>query len=75
MLFNSRFGYSIAVHSHYLLGDNFPGIFLNIEFPHFYGCIFETHFIEDKMQNTTVKRFVKVGYYVNFELHGTKFQN
>ena len=28
-----------------------------------------------KMQNTTVKRFVKVGYNVNFEFHETKFQN
>ena len=64
------FVYSIAVHSQYLLGDNFPGIFNN-EFPHYYECIFETCFIGDKMQNTTVKRFVKVGYNVNFEFHET----
>ena len=49
--------------------------FFIIEFPHFYGCIFETLFIGEKMQETTVKRFVKVGYNVNFEFQETKFQN
>ena len=28
----------------------------------------------DKMQNTKVKRFVKVGYNVNFEFHETEFK-
>ena len=29
----------------------------------------------EKIQNTTVKRFLKVGYNVNFEFHETKVQN
>ena len=40
-----------------------------------YTCIFETHFIGDKMQNTAVKRFVKVDYNAKFQFHETNFQN